>query len=405
MKKRLPVISEKKLTKLIDEKVRQIAEVLISLDVRKLDNGLLSGIAGISVFLFFYSKFKNEKKYKNRGEELLSEIFERINNGFVLHTFCSGIAGITYAIEHLADQGFVDMEDTTILGGFDSFLYQNGINDFKHGNYDYLHGGTGVSLYFLLSQGTDAEGKIENLITELEKQAIFEDNGTVLWTSITDRTKGTHGVNISLSHGISAIIVLLSAAINRNICVEKSEKLLRACVQYMLNNKQDTGKFISYFPNVIEPGSMGQNSRMAWCYGDPGISYALLIAGKCLKEEKWINTSVEILLSSAKRISPEETQVVDACICHGSSGLALIFLQAWRCTGNEEFREASIYWVKQTLDMAIHKNSLAGYSVWHGEEGWKPEAGILEGIAGIGLMLMEVLSEEEGAWLEMILLK
>ena len=405
MKKRLPVISEKKLTKLIDEKVRQIAEVLISLDVRKLDNGLLSGIAGISVFLFFYSKFKNEKKYKNRGEELLSEIFERINNGFVLHTFCSGIAGITYAIEHLADQGFVDMEDTTILGGFDSFLYQNGINDFKHGNYDYLHGGTGISLYFLLSQGTDAEGKIENLITELEKQAIFEDNGTVLWTSITDRTKGTHGVNISLSHGISAIIVLLSAAINRNICVEKSEKLLRACVQYMLNNKQDTGKFISYFPNVIEPGSMGQNSRMAWCYGDPGISYSLLNAGKCLKEEKWINTSVEILLSSAKRISPEETQVVDACVCHGSSGLALIFLQAWRCTGNEEFREASIYWVKQTLDMAIHKNSMAGYSVWHGEKGWKPEAGILEGISGIGLMLMEVLSEEEGAWLEMILLK
>ncbi|MFC2118125.1 lanthionine synthetase C family protein [Bacteroidota bacterium] len=398
------IISDKKLLEKINSKIHEIAHALLNIDAEKLDNGLLTGKAGITIFLFNYSKYSGEQAYAQKGKDILLSVFDSINNGFVQHTFCSGIAGIAYVVEYLAAEGFIEKENTNILGGFDNFLLQNQKLEIDHGNYDYLHAALGPALYFLFSSAGNIEEKTGDFLIELEKQSVKQKDGSINWTGITDEKKGILGVNLGLSHGMASIIAFLALVRKQNICIKKSEELLNAGIKYLIKNIQDHEEYNSYFPNTIEPGKKGEYSRMAWCYGDPGIAWALLLASDSLHDKLLKNKAVEILLHSAKRKDLEKNFVKDACICHGSAGLILIFLQAWRYTGIEEFAEAAKYWAEQSLKMAHHKNSFAGYSLWQGEKGWQPEAGILEGIAGVGLSLMELVSTSQGKWLRALLL-
>ena len=401
--KRKPLVRDKNSTILINDRISSIADEIYAMNFSNIDNGLLSGITGISVFCYYYSRFSGYDKYEKKAVELLDLVFERINNGFVLHTYCSGIAGIGWAIEHLANEGFIEMENTNILEGFDNFLFNILKSDIKHGNYDYLHGAIGTALYFSNTGNKKKKSIISDFLEELDKNAVKE-NGSVKWTSVTNSDKGIEGVNMGLSHGMASIIAFLAINLKKGICLEKSELLLSGAVNFMFDQQQDLNKYMSYFPNNVEPGLEGENSRMAWCYGDPGIAWALYLAGLSSQNEEIKNKAVEILLHSAKRKNHEKNMIFDAGICHGTAGLALIFMQAWRYTGIDTFMDTAKYWIECSLKMNNHENSYAGYSVWHGDKGWNPEAGILEGISGIGMMLMEVLSEDEGPWLQSILL-
>ncbi len=44
--------------------------------------------------------------------------------------------------------------------------------------------------------------------------------------------------------------------------------------------------------------------------------------------------------------------------------------------------------------MAKFEDGLAGYKAWQGQDGWCKEYGLLEGISGIGLVLLNFLSNE-----------
>lgn len=55
--------------------------------------------------------------------------------------------------------------------------------------------------------------------------------------------------------------------------------------------------------------------------------------------------------------------------------------------------------------MAKFEDGLAGYKTWQGaERGFRNEYGLLEGIAGIRLVLLAYLSDEEPTWDECLLL-
>ncbi len=96
---------------------------------------------------------------------------------------------------------------------------------------------------------------------------------------------------------------------------------------------------------------------------------------------------------------------MDACFCHGTSGIAHIFNRMWRETGMPECKDAAAYWIGQTLSLAKFEDGLAGYKTWQGtERGFQNEYGLLEGIAGIGLVLLSYHYEIEPTWDECLLL-
>ena len=70
-------------------------------------------------------------------------------------------------------------------------------------------------------------------------------------------------------------------------------------------------------------------------------------------------------------------------------------------------RKSAIIWFDVTLNMGSRKEGLAGYSAWGGnEKGWVKEYDLLEGIAGIGLLLLSLYipAPQNTKWMNFFLL-
>ena len=389
-------------------KLSEIASVLYNREEQSGKKiGLISGKTGEAIFFFYYSRFTNEEKYADHGYKLLSEVFEEINNGFSFHTYAGGIAGIGWAVEHLALHGFIDKENTSVLDDLDDYLFNSMIRDIKLGNYDFLHGAIGIGIYFISrSNRKKADKYLTVLVDKLEKSGEITEGGGIKWESVIDIRAGTKGYNISLSHGISSIIVFLSKLYSKKIQRKKVLKLLNRAVTYLLQQQLNSESNSSSFPNVALESGEPMTSRLAWCYGDLGIGIALWQASQSTQNKVWEEKAIEILLHSTKRKNLTEAMVVDAGLCHGSAGIAQIYNRMYLYTGIKGFNESAIFWINETLKLAIHHDGLAGYKAWHTLQygGWKNEKGFLDGVSGIGLTLISVISQTNPKWDSCLLL-
>jgi hypothetical protein len=71
-------------------------------------------------------------------------------------------------------------------------------------------------------------------------------------------------------------------------------------------------------------------------------------------------------------------------------------------TGEERLAEAARFWFERALELRVEGEGIAGFRAWEvnpsGEAGWRSDAGLLEGAAGVGLALLGALSTVEPAW-------
>ena len=277
------------------------------------------------------------------------------------------------------------------------------------GDYDYLHKALGIGLYFLSKKENKSSINIEYLLIKLERNAERDLNG-LKWKSFNQQ-ENKEVYNLSLSHGIASIITFISQIYKNSIAVNnRTNKLLCEAVSFLLACKSIVPNSYngSFFPSYVSAndGINKSGSRLAWCYGDLGIGIALWQASQVLLNKEWAKIAIDVLLQTTLRQDPNKEHVIDAGFCHGSSGIAHIYNRMYQYTGNNAFKEAAIYWINDTLSKATFSNGLAGYKAWHLPEhgGWVNESGLLEGIAGIGLVLLSTICEIEPKWDECFLL-
>ncbi|WP_321279875.1 lanthionine synthetase C family protein [Marinifilum fragile] len=390
----------------IESKLSQIEEILISQkEAFESGQGLMGGKLGIALFFLYYAKMTNRQKPYDFGVELISKVFDDINNGFNYHTHAGGLAGIGAILTLLTEADLLDADLNEILNGLDEYLYTLMISEIRNGNYDFLHGAVGLGFYFLKRNTKDSKNYLAEFIHELNTIATKDEEG-IRWLSFLKNTKQIKGFNISLSHGLASIIVFLSKVYSAGIVRDKTGELLSGAVKYLLNQQQDTSENISNFPSYVCETEPSSYSRLAWCYGDLGIGTALYVAGLNANNEDWKEKGIEVVLHSTKRREEKVTGVVDACLCHGTAGIAHMYNRMYYYTGIYEFSEAATYWFEQTLQMAKFEDGLAGYKVWKTPErgGFQNEYGFLEGIAGIGLAFISAISNIEPEWDECLFL-
>jgi lantibiotic modifying enzyme len=306
-------------------------------------------------------------------------------------------------MEHLVQNEFVEADTDEILEALDPFLHKAMIFEIEKGNYDFLHGAVGIGTYFLSRLAKkESTASIKELIDQMDKikHDFPELGGAVAWRSLLDHEKGTEGFNLSLSHGLASIIVFFAKLTGKGIYSEKVSPLLDGAVRYMLAQKLDTTKFQSNFPSWIGVEYPIAHSRLAWCYGDLGIGTALWQAAQSTGNKEWEDVAVKTLLHSTNRKDLQENNVIDAGLCHGASGIAHIYNRMYQYTGIETFKESAQYWLEHTLKMATYQDGYAGYKAWHTEKygGWVAEPGLLEGVAGIGLMMISMAADIEASW-------
>lgn len=388
--------------KKLEETLKAIDSLLRNQYVDEEDIGVISGLTGLSLFQFYYARYLNEESSEEFGIKYLELCGEKINESKFIPTYCSGISGFGWALEHLSQEKFLNTDTDEMLLEVDDYIYNIMISEMKAGNYDFLHGGLGYGFYFLkrykntksIVSREKHEKKLFEFIRLLDELSEVVDCDKIRWGSKVNFEKDQKKVyNLSLSHGMSAIIGILTKLYEIDVFRESVERMLKRVIKYIRSFISIEEHSDSLFPNWIEiDEEYSYQSRLAWCYGDLGIGIRLFYASKILFDKDLESESMFVLKHSAKRRDPKNTFVVDAGLCHGSFGNALIFQRMYKETNEIIFKSASDFWINDGVKRLIKDRKIV------------KSTSLLGGMAGIGLTILNHLNEDCANWDECLLI-
>jgi hypothetical protein len=151
---------------------------------------------------------------------------------------------------------------------------------------------------------------------------------------------GGHG-NFGMSHGISAVLAVLSLAILRDVTVPGAEDAAhRICA--WTDQWRHGGQASPWWPGYITAAQAearhvdpAMRPRPSWCYGAAGTARAQQLAGLALRDPAR-RQAAETAILAVLRDPAEHGRLTEAGLCHGTAGL----LQAtWRMAADAATRE------------------------------------------------------------------
>ncbi|MDH7447401.1 lanthionine synthetase C family protein [Aquimarina sp. 2201CG14-23] len=399
-----------------DRLLKKLEQINLQLSTHYQNNehvGVLSGISGISLFHFYYSRYMENEQVADIGVDMISETIQRINDGYSFPTFCTGIAGAGWVLELLSEEEFIDIDNDDLLSSLDEYLFKATKIDVTNEYYDFLHGAIGNGYYFLKRYQNTKSDELKNtykeylmfLISALKKSS-KKDNRGIWWDYELNKKEEIIGANLSLSHGMASIINFLCRLYYFNDFRAAVEELLQGSIDFIVHNKYEIEENSCLFPSWVYTGMNEYvGNRLAWCYGDLGLGISLWRAGVTLKNNEYQKLAIQTLKHAAKRKDPEEARIKDAGLCHGVFGIIRIFNYMFKETKEEIFKETADFWMDEALKMDIHENGHAGYMQWRGDlQEWNNEINLLEGTAGIGLSIISYLRPELTKWDECLMI-
>jgi lantibiotic modifying enzyme len=368
---------------------------------------IYSGDIGKILFFLYMKDY-------NMVESLLYNLFNYFdkNKNHINNSFSSGVSGFSWFLNSLLEDQILDEKNVgDLLIQTDEVSFHSAMNNIKNKNHDFLHGAVGQASY--LSDRINKNNKVSNYLNSILnglKNISQQDNKGVYWMENTFysellKDQGKAIVNLSLSHGLASKIILFSKLYKKGFSPNLTRELLEGSVRFLLgckNKKSD----VSVFPSRIDETNSQSFSRLSWCYGDLGISIALWQAGEALSDQNIKDEAENICLRTTIRKTLDLTGVLDAGLCHGSSGIAHIYNRMYGYTGNKIFKDTANFWIQETLNLATFKDGFAGYKAYYQEDlgGRKNKYGLLNGISGIGLSLISHTNEEDPKWDKFLLL-
>jgi len=393
-----------------------LQEISLSLDSFTKETafpGLLGGYMGAALFFAYYYQLTGKQKYLQKVHQLLERSVQDMGETALPLSHCSGIAGMVWNIQHLIKAGFVNedgMDD--VFEEVDEVLGQQMLRALQEGQHDFLHQGLGIALYFLeRDPHPQAKHYLAALVSTLESTAVKTSAG-ISWqdhlTGLGGRPAGEVTFNMGLAHGVPAIISILGMIYQKGIAPAQTSDLIRKGISWILKaeNSPEEG-LTALYPVLTDAGHQaltGKQSRLGWCYGDLGIATMLLNAGISLQDNTYQEKALQIFHHTLSHRDSKNGNVHDACLCHGSAGIAHIYRRAWLQTKDPALLTGATYWLQETFKMNTHKDAPAGFR-FYGKDAYENSYGILEGVAGIGLALMAALDEDtDPLWDRCILL-
>lgn len=349
-----------------------------------LNYSLLGGNFGEILFLYYYSRLNPD--YLAIAECQTDRMLAGLNRISPIATYCNGLAGLALGLNELQQDGFMQGVDDAI-GAFDDVILEHQQADLMSNRHDFLHGFIGLGFYWLMRYRNSGVG-IKPLMQIVEHlSATCEAAGDALRWPLPEDKRGNR-YNISLSHGLSSTIILLSRIGLLPTLTEQERletgRIAVGAVRYLERNRLDPDKFGSCFPMTSLETAVQSRSRLSWCYGDLGVALAFLSVGKT---EQAMNVFQH---SATSRRDLLENSVFDACVCHGTAGVGAFFNYLSRQFPDLPFNDAADYWRSQTLKKVEYVNGNARFSHLSGLDGKYEEGnGILVGSAGVGLYLLD----------------
>jgi len=370
----------------------------------------VTALADLALFLQQAASISTRSGVDDRARVLADAALELMAEQASHPHWIGGFPGTAWKLRLLhegwggADADFTEAVDDVIKALLDAEHWR--------GPYDLISGVVGFGLYALEHPSESFRHALATrVIDHLDALKTSTSNG-VTWHTHPDllpphqRQRYPDGYhNLGLGHGIAAIIGFLARCVQESIDPMRSEALLLATLDGFLEHQHKPGQTKEKDPHSVVFGNVAESpdeSRaLAWCYGDFGICLTLARAGYVLNNQALIQTAKAVADTCIGRRG-ERSDVVDAGLCHGSAGAALIFHRLWQLFGAGRYAEASGYWLDQTLSFLQPEFEISSgvYTIEGVGASRKLMASLdgLTGMAGVGLTLLTCLHGVEIAW-------
>lgn len=361
--------------------------------------GGFDGAGGQACLMVYALQSGGDDSLATSGGERLDAMLAGLNAAQWTSGLWGGLAGVRFTVAHLA--GGDEVGDA--LTSLDAGLLHQLDADPADANYDLISGlcGYGVAA---LEGGGAGEAIVQRVLDRLESLAQSEPGGLAWYTQPAllpawQREECPDGYfNLGLAHGIPGVIGLLAKLIEAGVDVERSRRLLDGAVAWLLAIAPPRAG--GRFPAWRGRGASDAPSRLAWCYGDPGVAAPLLAAARAAGNAAWEAEAIAIGHDMAAR-PMDQSGVFDMGLCHGAAGVAHIFNRMYQATGDEVLGDAARRWIERLLAMRRPGEPVAGFPALLREEGrerWTPDPGTLMGAVGVGLVLLAAATDVEPSW-------
>ena len=280
------------------------------------------------------------------------------------------------------------------------------------GQFDAISGLSGVGAYLLCRrERSPARATLQVVLSTLVALAGLDD-GVPRWHTpqhlMADeamaREHPSGSLNCGLAHGIPGPLALMALALRDGVEVPGQRAAMRRVADWLVKHRVDdewgvnwpsaapvqSPRLAASHRTVLRP------TRSAWCYGSPGVARALWLAGEALGEPRLCALAVEAFEAVCRR--PRDARHIDSpTFCHGVAGLLQITLRFSNDTGKLAFAQAVGALAEQLLD-AYQPDRLLGYYSLEPEGNWVDRPGLLDGAAGVVMVLLSAATDVEPAW-------
>src|SRR4029077_5406360 len=157
----------------------------------------------------------------------------------------------------------------------------------------------------------------------------------------------SHPPDPGMAHGAAGVIALLARMLSEGVAIPpETAPLLAAAVDGVLGGLSSAGE--------------GQESDLAWCAGDAGLSVALLAAGCAGGRSDWERAGRGLAGVAAERYR-QDAEGFDPALCHGTAGLSHLFHRLYQKTGDPALLGAAHRWLERTLASRRPGKGIGGF--------------------------------------------
>jgi lantibiotic modifying enzyme len=371
-------------------------------------NSLFKGPWGALLYLFYYEAYVDDKE--NNAISCLGKLYNDFDPASGdSYCYCTGNTGPFRLLHHLDKHDFIDIDINYLSKDFVTAAILESELYIAQKNFDFLHGSGGICMLLVEFAGRkDVKILLEKFVTSLMDISRMTSHGrSVPVFPIIASSEQTGADAFSLAHGVCSLQLLLLRIHEAGIMQQTCKLLIEESIEFIIHHKnvvhRDSG--LGLYPGVLD--GVSSYSRLSWCYGDLNVAVTLWYCGKYFKEDKWMQEALNIMHYNTRRNTDKMAGIQDACLCHGSSGIAAFYRRFWHETNDKAFYHCAEHWHNNTLQKIAFSGAanIHGISSWQGsEKQWEYCWDLLNGGSGVGLCLLSHDHSAPLPWDELLLL-
>jgi lantibiotic biosynthesis protein len=388
--------------------------------------GFASGFAGSTLLWAHLDRCYPDKGWDALAHDCLSAAVRDLESvQYPSPSLFGGLAGIGFAANYAARgrsryNGLLRKLDGYIVAltasNVSFFFREEQVFGAPVELFDLISGLSGTLIYLLSRYGSSSEINevVERVVGCLVKLG-SEKNGVPVchtpktflrpYDTMTDSFPNGH-VNCGLAHGIPGPLGAMALAKISGVKVDGLADSIAYLATWLLEHRHDDSWGINWPSGValrmelgdVRLGSPADSapSFSGWCYGSPGISRSIFLSGLALNRGDLCASAVQSAEATLRR--PNSARALySPTFCHGTAGLLQIVIRYLNEAPTPSL-QTEFHNILEGLLKQYNQDSLLGFQSRTSEGAQVDSPALLDGAAGVALVLLSVRRDVEPAW-------